>query len=356
LEACDLADRDAVAALLDGVSLTAVVHTAGVVDDGVLLALTPERMDAVLRPKVDAAWNLHSLTASLDIPFVLYSSAGGTLGAAGQANYSAANVFLDALAHHRAASGRHAVSLAWGLWSEGGMSNELADTDLIRMARSGVLGLSFADGLSLFDATFGTSQPSLVPVRLDMSGVRADAHSVPAMLRGLVRGGTRRRAEVVDDSWARVVALPAAERDRALLDVVCGTAAVVLGHERRDAIDPRKGFIELGFDSLTAIELRNRLESLTGQRLPATLIFDHPSAGALASFLGAGLTEPPSAVEVRLADLETELRALDSAERASVVSRLRELVATFSPADRELEEAGADELFAMLDEELESQG
>jgi acyl carrier protein len=235
------------------------------------------------------------------------------------------------------------------------MSNELADTDLIRMARSGVLGLSFADGLSLFDATFGSAQPSLVPVRLDMSGVRADAHSVPAMLRGLVRG-VRRRAEAVDDSWARVVALPAAERDRAVLDVVCGTAAVVLGHERRDAIDPRKGFIELGFDSLTAIELRNRLESLTGQRLPATLIFDHPSASALASFLGAGLADPPSAVEVRLADLETELRALDSSERASVVGRLRELVATFSPADRELAEAGADELFAMLDEELESQG
>ncbi|VVJ19506.1 Modular polyketide synthase [Amycolatopsis camponoti] len=356
LAACDLADRDAVAGLLTGVDLSAVVHTAGVVDDGVLLALTPERMDAVLRPKVDAAWNLHALTASLDIPFVLYSSAGGTLGAAGQANYSAANVFLDALAHHRAATGRHAVSLAWGLWSEGGMSGELADTDLIRMARSGVLGLSFADGLSLFDATFGTEQPSLVPVRLDMSGVRADAHSVPAMLRGLVRGGVRRRAEVVDDSWARVVALPVAERGRALLDLVCGTAAVVLGHERRDAIDPRKGFIELGFDSLTAIELRNRLESLTGQRLPATLIFDHPSAGALASFLGDGLAEPPSAVEVRLSDLETELRALDSAGRASVVGRLRELVATFSPADRELEEAGADELFAMLDEELESQG
>ncbi|MEV6648666.1 type I polyketide synthase [Amycolatopsis sp. NPDC051371] len=354
LEACDLADRDAVAELLAGVELTAVVHTAGVVDDGVLLALTPERMDAVLRPKVDAAWNLHSLTASLDIPFVLYSSAGGTLGAAGQANYSAANVFLDALAHHRAAQGRHAVSLAWGLWSEGGMSNELADTDLIRMARSGVLGLSFADGLSLFDATFGTAQPSLVPVRLDMSGVRADAHSVPAMLRGLVRG--RRRVEVVDDSWARIAALPAADRGRALLDLVCGTAAVVLGYERRDAIDPRKGFIELGFDSLTAIELRNRLESLTGQRLPATLIFDHPSASALASFLGAGLAEPPSAVEVRLTDLETELRALDSSSRAAVLGRLRELVATFSPADRELEEAGADELFAMLDEELESQG
>ncbi|MFJ9784785.1 type I polyketide synthase [Amycolatopsis sp. NPDC101161] len=355
LVACDLADREAAAELLAGVELAAVVHTAGVVDDGVLLALTPERMDAVLRPKVDAAWNLHSLTASLDIPFVLYSSAGGTLGAAGQANYSAANVFLDALAHHRAATGRHAVSLAWGLWSEGGMSGELAETDLIRMARSGVFGLSFDDGLSLFDATFGTSEPALVPVRLDMSGLRADAHSVPAMLRGLVRGG-RRRVEASDDSWARIVALPAAERGRAVLDLVCGTAAVVLGHERRDAVDPRKGFIELGFDSLTAIELRNRLESVTGRRLPATLIFDHPSASALAEFLGADLADPPSAVEVRLTDLEAELRSLDAAARAAIVGRLRELVATFSPADRELEEAGADELFAMLDEELESQG
>jgi acyl transferase domain-containing protein/NADP-dependent 3-hydroxy acid dehydrogenase YdfG/acyl carrier protein len=355
LEACDLADRDAVAALLDGVSLTAVVHTAGVVDDGVLLALTPERMDAVLRPKVDAAWNLHSLTAELDIAFVLYSSAGGTLGAAGQANYSAGNVFLDALAHHRAALGKHAVSLAWGLWSEGGMSNELADTDLIRMARSGVLGLSFADGLSLFDATFGTAQPALVPVRLDMSGVRADAHSVPAMLRGLVRGGTRRRAEVVDDSWSRIAALPAADRNRALLDLVCGTAAVVLGHERRDAIDPRKGFIELGFDSLTAIELRNKLESLTERRLPATLIFDHPSAAALAEFLGDGLADPPSAVDVRLTDLEAELHALDEAARSDAVARLKALVAAFSPVDGEVEEASADELFALLDEELESQ-
>ncbi|MEU0532540.1 type I polyketide synthase [Amycolatopsis tolypomycina] len=356
LEACDLADRDAAAELLAGVDLAAVVHTAGVVDDGVLLALTPERMDAVLRPKVDAAWNLHALTADRDIPFVLYSSAGGTLGAAGQANYSAANVFLDALAHHRAATGKHAVSLAWGLWSEGGMSNELAETDLIRMARSGVFGLSFDDGLSLFDATFGTSEPSLVPVRLDMSGLRADAHSVPAMLRGLVRGGARRRAEASDDSWARIAGLPAADRERALLDLVCGTAAVVLGHEHRDAVDPRKGFIELGFDSLTAIELRNRLESVTGQRLPATLIFDHPSASALAGFLGAGLADPPSAVEVRLADLETELRSLDPDARATAVGRLRELVATFSPADQALADAGADELFAMLDEELESQG
>ncbi|SEO46972.1 type I polyketide synthase [Amycolatopsis saalfeldensis] len=366
IEACDLADREAAASLLAGVPpehpLTAVIHTAGVVDDGVLVALTPERMDTVLRPKVDAAWNLHELTTGLDLAaFVLYSSAGGTLGAAGQANYSAANVFLDALAHHRAALGKPAVSLAWGLWSEGGMSGELAETDLIRMARSGVFGLSFADGLELFDATFGTSQPSLVPVRLDMSGLRADSHgagehNVPAMLRGLVRGGVaRRRAEVVDDSWARIAALPAAERDRALLDLVCGTAAVVLGHEKRDAVDPRKGFIELGFDSLTAIELRNRLDAVTGKRLPATLIFDHPSAAALAEFLGEGLDSSP--VDSQLSGLEAALReaVLDEEGRAKVVSRLKDLLAAYSSGD-DLQEASADELFALLDEELESQG
>ncbi|MER6872602.1 type I polyketide synthase, partial [Amycolatopsis sp. NPDC000673] len=354
LVACDLASRDAVAGLIADVPsdhpLTAVIHTAGVVDDGVLLSLTPERMDAVLRPKVDAAWHLHELTASLDLAaFVLYSSAGGTLGAAGQANYSAANVFLDALAHHRAAQGLSAVSLAWGLWSEGGMSNDLADTDLIRMARSGVFGLSFADGLELFDATVAAGQPSLVPVRLDMSGLRADAHSVPAMLRGLVRG--RRRVEVVDDSWNQVLRLSGAERVRAAVDLVCGTAAVVLGHERRDAVDPRKGFIELGFDSLTAIELRNRLDVLTGMRLPATLIFDYPSVQVLGEHLVAD--GAPSAVEIQLDALEDVVRSLEPDEVSGVVTRLKAVLASLVP-DEDVEGASADELFALLDEELEA--
>ncbi|UKD51462.1 SDR family NAD(P)-dependent oxidoreductase [Amycolatopsis sp. FU40] len=354
LVACDLPSRDAVANLIADVPadhpLTAVIHTAGVVDDGVLLSLTPERMDAVLRPKVDAAWHLHELTASLDLSaFVLYSSAGGTLGAAGQANYSAANVFLDALAHHRAASGLPAVSLAWGLWSEGGMSGDLADTDLIRMARSGVFGLSFADGLELFDATVAAGQPSLVPVRLDMSGLRADAHSVPAMLRGLIRG--RRRVEVVDDSWNQVLRLSGAERVRAAVDLVCGTAAVVLGHERRDAVDPRKGFIELGFDSLTAIELRNRLDVLTGMRLPATLIFDYPSVQVLGEHLVAD--GAPSAVEIQLDALEDVVRGLEPDEVSGVVTRLKAVLASLAP-DEEVEGASADELFALLDEELEA--
>ncbi|MET7993312.1 type I polyketide synthase [Amycolatopsis sp. NPDC005232] len=352
LVACDLASRAAVVSLLDGVSLSAVIHTAGVVDDGVLLSLTPERMDAVLRPKVDAAWHLSELTASMDLAaFVLYSSAGGTLGAAGQANYSAANVFLDALAQHRVAAGLPGVSLAWGLWSEGGMSGELGDTDLIRMARSGVFGLSFADGLELFDAVFGTTEPALVPVRLDMSGLRADAHSVPAMLRGLVKRSTRRRVEVVDDSWGRISSLPAGERPRAVVELVCGTAAVVLGHDNAGAVDPRKGFIELGFDSLTAIELRNRLDVVTGLRLPATLIFDYPSVEVLAEFLAESVEDGPSDVEVRVEELVAALRNADADVRGKVLERLKTVVGEFSEDD-EVEDASADELFAMLDEEL----
>ncbi|WP_409462968.1 SDR family NAD(P)-dependent oxidoreductase [Amycolatopsis sp. GA6-003] len=360
--ACDLADRTAAAELVAGVPsghpLTAVVHTAGVLDDGVLLALTPERMDAVLRPKLDAAWHLHELTAELDLAaFVLFSSVAGPFGSAGQANYSAGNVFLDALAHHRTALGLPAVSLSWGLWT-GGMAGALGDTDLVRMARSGVAGLSFADGLELFDATFGTSQPALVPVRLDLAGLRSGADRVPPLLRGLVRGAPRRRATLADDSWTRIATLPAAERERALLDLVCGTAAVVLGHDRPDAIDPRKGFIELGFDSLTAIELRNRLDEVSGQRLPATLIFDYPSPGAVAGLLGAGLADQPSIVDSQLAALESVVRdnALAEDEREKLVSRLTALLASFSAPEEaaDIENASAEDLFALLDEELDT--
>jgi pimaricinolide synthase PimS3 len=367
--ACDIADRESLRQLLATVpGLNAVVHTAGVTDDGVLLALTPERMDTVTRPKVDAAWNLHSLTKDLDLTaFVLFSSATGALGGAGQANYSAANVFLDALAQHRSAIGLPAVSLAWGLWSEAGMASELTETDLARMARSGVLGLSSADGLELFDATLSADHPALVPIRLDVSKLRGD--NVAPMFRGLVRGTTRRRAEVVDDSWSRLGTMPPEERDRALVDLVCATAAVVLGHDSRDAIDARKGFIELGFDSLTAIELRNKLDAITGRRLPATLIFDYPSPAALVDHLRTEFAETQAetqtaAVDQQLAVLEAALHeaTADETEHARIAVRLKALVTSWTESHRtdvpeeSLEEATADELFALLDEELESSG
>ncbi|MFD7631895.1 beta-ketoacyl synthase N-terminal-like domain-containing protein, partial [Streptomyces sp. NPDC059851] len=270
-----------------------VVHTAGVLDDGILEALTPERIDHVLPAKVDAAVHLHELTRDLDLAaFVLFSAAAGTLGAAGQANYAAANTFLDALAQRRRAEGLPATALAWGLWAErSGMTGDLADTDLERISRAGVTALSSAEGLALLDTARETGDPTAVPLHLDLAALRqADASTVPPLLRGLVRPAARRtaadRGAVPAEGFAeRLLPLTAAERDRLLLATVRVQVAAVLGFPGPDAVDPGRAFKELGFDSLTAVELRNRLGSATGVRLPATLVFDYPTPNALAAFL-----------------------------------------------------------------------
>ncbi|MEV7175004.1 SDR family NAD(P)-dependent oxidoreductase, partial [Streptomyces sp. NPDC093224] len=386
--ACDAADPEALRELLAtvpaGHPLTAVVHTAGVVDDGVLTALDGQRMDAVLRPKVDAAWNLHELTAGSDLAaFVLFASAGGTLGAPGQANYAAANVYLDALAQHRRALGLPGQSLAWGLWSDAGMAGGLASADIARMERSGVLGLSAEEGLALFDRALATEAPALVPLRLDPAAVARAPQGVPAVLRGLVRVPARRGpvgrasggavgAVGADGAWSRLAALSGEERLRAVLDLVRATAAGVLGHERKEAVDPEKGFLDIGFDSLTAVEFRNRLDALTGRRLPATLIFDHPSAQALAVSLDGELAvqraavAPDAVVPKTLAERIGQLdRALaeagsDDAEHSEIAEALKGLVARWSarrPTGAEdISGATADELFDILDEELETSG
>ncbi|CAM3350774.1 type I polyketide synthase [Kibdelosporangium persicum] len=299
--ACDVADREALAAVLAEIPaehpLTAVVHTAGVLDDGVLTALTPERLDAVLRPKVDGALNLHELTDGLSA-FVLYSSVSGVLGAPGQANYAAANAFLDALATHRRAAGQPALSLAWGLWSEVGGMGETA-----RHAGSGMLPLSPADGLALFDAALGTDDPTAVTVKLDFGALRTSGAKA---LQSLVGGGSRRvaasGAERTSSSFSDLLAqMPADDRRAAVLDLVRAHTATVLAHESAADIDPSLEFHQLGFDSLTAIELRNGLNTATGLRLPATLIFDYPTPDALAGHLEEELSgsRGPAPVTVR---------------------------------------------------------
>ncbi|MEU3752533.1 type I polyketide synthase [Streptomyces olivoreticuli] len=301
--ACDVADREALADVIGTIPaehpLTGVVHTAGVLDDGVIGSLTDERLDAVLRPKVDAAWNLHELTRELDLSaFVLFSSAAGVFGGAGQANYAAANAFLDALAAHRRAAGLPASSLAWGLWAAeaGGMAGELDEADVSRMNRAGVAALSSAEGRELFDASARSGEALLVPVRLDLAAVRAQAASsgaVAPLLRGLVRVQNRRTAQGAAPSGAlaqRLAGLGEAERLDVLLELVRTQVAAVLGHGSGDAVDPESAFRDLGFDSLTAVELRNRMNAVTGMRLPATLVFDYPTSEVLARHLRDELT------------------------------------------------------------------
>ncbi|WNI23572.1 type I polyketide synthase [Streptomyces sp. ITFR-16] len=294
--ACDVADRDALAGVIASVDpaypLRGVVHVAGVADNGVVGSLTVERVDAVLRPKVDAAWYLHELTRDLDLSaFVMFSSAGGLVLAAGQGNYAAANVFLDALAVRRHAEGLPASSMAFGLWAvDTGMTSvDMLDLASERMASQGLPALSEAEGLALFDAALASGLAATVPLRIDMNVLRTRAAGLPALLRGLVRVPVRRSAQSADGGdglLARLAGLDAVARADALLDLVRAQVAGVLGHASAEAIEPERAFSELGFDSLAAVELRNRLGEATGLRLPATLIFDYPSAQAVAAFMG----------------------------------------------------------------------
>ncbi|MFC5754230.1 SDR family NAD(P)-dependent oxidoreductase [Actinomadura rugatobispora] len=297
LAACDVGDRAELDRLFAGIPaerpLTAVVHMAGVLDDGMIDSLTPERIATVLRPKADAAWHLHELTRDRpDIDLIFFSSLSNVFGDPGQGNYAAANAFLDGLAGHRRAHGLPAVSLAWGFWEQrSGMTEHLTDAEVARMARSGVRGLSGAEGLALFDRALGQDEPVLVPVLLDVPALRArDAVSLPAVLRGLVRVPVRRAAggqgSTAGSTLAdRLAGLPAADAETMLLDLVTAHAAAVLGHSGTGGLDLRRAFRDLGFDSMTAVELRNRLNLATGLKLPATLVFDHPTAGELAAYL-----------------------------------------------------------------------
>ncbi|MEU1287771.1 SDR family NAD(P)-dependent oxidoreductase [Kitasatospora sp. NPDC005856] len=302
---CDLADREAVAALLADVPaehpLTAVVHAAGVLDDGAIGSLTPERLAGVLRPKAHSAFHLHELTQGQPLSaFVLFSSAAGLLGSAGQGNYAAANAFLDALAGHRRALGLPATSLAWGLWAErSGLTSGLDASDLARLARVGVRPLSTAHGLALLDAALAADEPLLAPARLDPTAPAAAGAGAPGLapapplLRALVRPEPAHRPARTPAPAAelsgRVRTLDEAERLRELTAVVRAEAAAVLGLDALDDTQDGRAFAQLGMDSLTALELRNRLGALTGLTLPAGLVFDRPTPQELAGYLASRL-------------------------------------------------------------------
>jgi acyl carrier protein len=375
--ACDVADRDALAALLAAVPaehpLAGVVHTAGVLDDATFAALTPRRLDGVLAAKADAAWHLHELTRGLDLDaFVLYSSIAGTVGGAGQGNYAAANSFLDALAAHRRAQGLPATSIAWGLWAGGGMGGELDEADLARLRRRGVSPLPVEEGLALLDAAAGADRAALVAARLDPAALAAAGDQVPAVLRGLARRPARRAAAAGHGAGMaeRLARLDPAQRQAALSELVRGQVAVVLGFPDASAVEADRQFQELGFDSLTAVELRNRLNAATGLDLPATLIFDYPTPTALVDHLAGRFdgTQDEEADVLRffaeLDRVESSLAALggDSPARNRLAARLKEVLSglgnggeqTGTAVEDYIEAASDDEMFALIDSELET--
>ncbi|MFI7434074.1 type I polyketide synthase [Micromonospora haikouensis] len=378
--ACDVADRDQVAALLATVAaehpLTGVVHAAGVLDDATVTALTPERIAAALRPKADAAWHLHDLTRHLDLPmFVLFSSIAGPLGGPGQGNYAAANAFLDGLAQHRRAAGLAATSLAWGLWeTDSGMTRDLGTARRGRMARQGITPLAVDQALALFDASRSSRQPLLLPVRLDLAALRAltTVDHLPAPLRGLAGVRARRSAAgsaaPAGNFRDRIADAPDADRRRLVEELVTGQVADVLGYATAAAVGPGQSFTELGFDSLTAVDLRNRLTARTGLTLPATLVFDHPTpealTGHLVAQLGPGRSAPTlldeldrleAAFAATPADTLAELAA-DEETRAAVAARLRALLTRWdgdagdtAGVAQVIDDASDDELFDFID-------
>ncbi len=308
IAACDVADRDQVAALLDSIGpespLVAVVHTAALLEDGVLGSQTPERFERVLAAKADAAWHLHELTAGLDLSaYVLFSSVAGTVGNPGQANYAAANAFLDALAARRVAAGLPATSLAWGLWERTRKRGEalMRDSDLSRLARSGLAAIDDEQGLELLDTALGLGRPALAPLGLDLPVLRAQARAgeLPPVFSDLVRAPAKRAgaAPPAEDLGRRLAAVPEPERGQVALDFVCEQITAVLGLDSPGSIDPEAPFLELGFDSLTALEFRNRLIAATGLRLSPGVAFDHPTSAALAAHLVSRLGSSEAAPE-----------------------------------------------------------
>ncbi|HEY3995581.1 MAG TPA: type I polyketide synthase [Mycobacterium sp.] len=380
--ACDVADRDAVAAMLDRVPaqypLRGVIHAAGILDDGLISSLTPDRVATVLRAKVDGAWNLHELTQGMDLSmFVVFSSMAGIVGTPGQANYAAANSFLDGLVAYRRTHALPGLSLAWGLWEQASaMTAHLGDRDKARISRIGLAPLSTEQACESFDAAMLLDCPVLVAARLDRTALSENAAALPELLTELVARPTRRVIHDTDAGGsmggltARLDGLSPEARQRELVDLVRGNAAMVLGLPNPGEINAGCAFQELGFDSLTAVELRNRLKNATGLTLSPTLIFDYPTPTVLAGHLEAELVsttapEQPNLMG-RFHEITRELQALLKAphwgadDKSVLRSRIHNLLSSLAfiddpdpeHLDDDLDDVTESQLFAILDEEL----
>ncbi|TPQ24036.1 beta-ketoacyl reductase, partial [Streptomyces sporangiiformans] len=288
--ACDTTDRAAVRHLLETHPVDAVVHTAGVLDDGVLDTLTPERFDTVVRAKAAAALHLDELTRELcpDLSaFVLFSSLAGTVGSAGQANYAAANAMLDALAERRRALGLPGTSIAWGPWAGGGMASDTGAEN--RQRGGGVNPLDPTTALAALGACVaGTeSVPFVADIDWDRFGPAFTAIRTSPLLDEVYEAeitATDRRTPTTP-LRERLSKLSAEDRRRELLQTVRARTAAALGHRDVGAVAVDVAFRELGVDSLIAVELRNVLGAECGVSLPAAVVFDCPTPVALADFL-----------------------------------------------------------------------
>ena len=376
----DVARRDDVAGLLtwlasDGPALTGVMHTAGVLDDGVLDRMSPDRLSRVLAAKAGGAAHLDELTQDLNLEtFVLFSSAAATLGGGGQGNYAAANAFLDALAENRRGRGLAATSLAWGPWAGGGMA-ESGSAVKRRMDGGPMRPMHPDQALRVLGQALKDSETALAVMDVDwlqLAASAGDLRQVP-LLRELpdvhALAQVSALAPAAGDGpvgqLAELAGLPADEQDRKLRAMVRGHVARVLGHADGDQVDDRTPLRDLGFDSLTAVEFRNTLAAVTGLALPTTVIYDYPTAAALAEYLRIELAPPPLDPFARLAEdidrIETDLAGLPagSTEREQLVDRLREVLSGAADADAdaqttaaELADAGADELYDFIDKQL----
>ncbi|WP_285548852.1 type I polyketide synthase [Streptomyces lavendulae] len=375
--ACDVADRDAVAKLLVEHPVSAVFHAAGVLDDGVLDGLTPDRLAVVLGPKADAARHLHELTCEMGLDlsaFVLFSSFAGTVGGAGQGNYAAANACLDALAEQRRADGLPATSIAWGAWGDSGLATG-SDAVTARMRRGGLLPMAPDLAITALQQALDRDETTLVVAGVDWERFTAafttgrpsplltgvpEVRTVLAALEDGRTAGTSLRDTLPG--------LPAEAQERALLDLVRTHVAAVLGHGTPHEVAPGRAFREAGFDSLTAVELRNRLSTATGLALPATVVFDHPNPAALAGHLrselcGNAAADGPSVLE-EFARFERALSRVEpgTGDHNKIMQRLEALLAQGREAaghpDRaaaaadQYEAATDDELFGLLGEKF----
>ncbi|MFC3450211.1 type I polyketide synthase [Amycolatopsis speibonae] len=347
IHACDAADRDALSTVVTGLDdLRVVVHTAGVLDDALLDDATPERFEAVARPKVTAARHLRELTKDLDA-LVLFSSIAGVLGNGGQAAYAAANAELDALATQWRSEGVKAVSIAWGPWAEGGMAEAVDDA----VRRKGLRPMTPEAAVEEFVRAIAADDTCVTVADFDWPSFFEDFRTAP-MLAELPRPEAAAAEAPVVDLRSRLTGLIEPEQRRLLLKVARETVARVLGHPDTSAIGPDRAFTELGFDSLTAVELRNRLDAATGLAVPATLVFDHPTPQALAAYLWQELAGTEDDVEGLLDGLEAALSRLDpgTEDHVKAGGRLRKLAERldgpgFAPSSD-------DELFAFIDQQL----